>query len=72
MVLDAFEAAHRVAPINDRRWTLIHMMAAHPEQFEPANRLGAIVTAQQPLMYTLANGFQQYIGPDRLVLSPFQ
>jgi predicted amidohydrolase YtcJ len=41
------------------------MMAAHPEQFDRANRLGVIVTAQQPLMYTLTNGFQHYIGRDR-------
>jgi predicted amidohydrolase YtcJ len=65
LVLNAYAAADQAAPIVGRRWTLIHMMFAQPDHFAVANRLGAIVTAQQPLMYSLANGFQQYIGPDR-------
>lgn len=65
LILDAYASVNQTTSIVGRRWTLIHMMAAHPEQFDRANRLGVIVTAQQPLMYTLANGFQHYIGRDR-------
>jgi predicted amidohydrolase YtcJ len=63
--LEAFEAADRVAPIAGRRWTLIHMMLAREDHWSRANRLGLIVTAQQPLVYTLAEGFLKYIGPER-------
>ncbi len=63
--LSAFEAADRVAPIVGRRWTLIHMMLAREDHWARLNRLGLIVTAQQPLLYTLAEGFRKYVGPDR-------
>ncbi len=63
--LDAFEAAAREAPIVGRRWTLIHMMQAREDHWARANRLGLVVTAQQPLLYTLAEGFSKYIGPQR-------
>src|SRR5436305_10328474 len=58
LIMGAYGAANRSTSISGRRWRLIHMMAAHPEQFETANQLGLIVTAQQPSMYTLDNGFQ--------------
>jgi predicted amidohydrolase YtcJ len=63
--LQAFEAADAVTSIKDRRWTLIHMMYARDDHWARANRLGAIVAAQQPLLYTLADGFRTYIGPER-------
>jgi predicted amidohydrolase YtcJ len=63
--LSAFEAADRVAPIGGRRWTLIHMMLARPDHWALANRLKLVVTAQQPLMYSLAQGFLKYVGPER-------
>ena len=63
--LSAFEVADRVAPVAGLRWTLIHMMLAREDHWARANRLGLMVTAQQPLLYTLADGFLKYIGPDR-------
>jgi predicted amidohydrolase YtcJ len=63
--LSAFEAADRVAPIGGRRWTLIHMMLAREDHWTRVNRLGLIVTAQQPLLYALADGFRKYVGSDR-------
>jgi predicted amidohydrolase YtcJ len=63
--LQAFGVANQAAPIVGRRWTLIHMMYARADQWAAANRLGVIVTAQQPLLYTLADGFRTYIGADR-------
>jgi predicted amidohydrolase YtcJ len=63
--LEAFEAANAAASIAERRWTLIHMMQARQDHWLRANRLGLIVTAQQPLLYTLADGFLKYIGPER-------
>jgi predicted amidohydrolase YtcJ len=64
-VLDAYEAAHVAAPLNGRRWALIHMMAARPEHFPRARAMDLIITAQQPLQYTLAAGFRKYWGPER-------
>jgi predicted amidohydrolase YtcJ len=63
--LSAFEAADRMTPIVGRRWTLIHMMLAREDHWPRANRLGLIVTAQQPLLYALAEGFRKYVGPER-------
>jgi predicted amidohydrolase YtcJ len=63
--LSAFEEADRVASIRDGRWTLIHMMRAREDHWARVNRLKVIVTAQQPLVYTLAQGFLKYIGADR-------
>ena len=63
--LTAFESADQAAPIRGLRWTLIHMMLAREDHWARANRLGLIVTAQQPLLYTLAEGFRKYIGPER-------
>jgi predicted amidohydrolase YtcJ len=65
LVLDGYEAANHTASIGDLRWTLIHMMYAREDHWERANRLGLVVTAQQPLQYTLADGFRHYIGPER-------
>ncbi|MBV9172010.1 MAG: amidohydrolase [Chloroflexi bacterium] len=64
-VLDGYAAAHAEVGIDGLRWTLIHMMYAREDHWERANRLGLVVTAQQPLQYTLADGFRRYIGPDR-------
>ncbi len=64
-VLDAYEAAHAAAPLTGRRWALIHMMAAQPEHFPRARALDLVITAQQPLQYTLAAGFRKYWGPER-------
>jgi predicted amidohydrolase YtcJ len=41
------------------------MMLARQDHWPRANRLGLIITAQQPLLYTLADGFVKYIGPER-------
>jgi predicted amidohydrolase YtcJ len=63
--LQAFTLANDTASIVGRRWTLIHMMYAREDHWATANRLGAIVTAQQPLLYALADGFRTYIGGER-------
>ncbi|WP_033290294.1 amidohydrolase [Amycolatopsis jejuensis] len=64
-VLTAFEAAHRTHSIADRRWTLIHMMYPRPDHWSRVRALGLTVTAQQPLHYALAAGFQHYLGAER-------
>jgi predicted amidohydrolase YtcJ len=65
LTLDAFDTANAAASILGRRWTLIHMMQAREDHWTRANQLGLVVTAQQPLLYTLADGFLKYIGPER-------
>jgi predicted amidohydrolase YtcJ len=64
-VLSAYQAANNVASIHDKRWTLIHMMAARLDHWDRVNELRLAITAQQPLMYSLAVGFQKYLGPER-------
>ena len=64
-VLEAYAAVDATTPIRDNRWTLIHMMLARPDHWEEVNRLGLAITAQQPLMYSLAAGFLKYLGPER-------
>ena len=41
------------------------MMLAREDHWARANRLGLVVTAQQPLVYSLAEGFLKYVGPER-------
>jgi predicted amidohydrolase YtcJ len=41
------------------------MMLAQEDHWALANRLHLIVTAQQPLVYSLAEGFLKYIGAER-------
>ena len=55
----------RVQSIADRRWTLIHMMYPRADHWSRARKLRLSVTAQQPLQFSLAGGFQHYIGPER-------
>src|SRR5262249_53331117 len=64
-VLDAYEAVHAVSPLPGKRWTLIHLMRARPEHFDRAREMGLIITAQQPLMYSLGAGFVRYWGAER-------
>lgn len=64
-VLDAYANVHAQSPIRGKRWTLIHMMRARPEHLPRAREMGLVITAQQPLMYALAGGFQKYWGSTR-------
>ena len=41
------------------------MMYPRENHWPRANALGLVVTAQQPLLYTLADGFRHYLGPGR-------
>jgi predicted amidohydrolase YtcJ len=65
MVLDAYAAADAARSLKGRRWTLVHMMYARDDHWDAANRLELVVTAQQPLMYALADGFVKYLGSER-------
>ncbi len=64
-VLDGFEATNARRSIVGRRWTLHHMILPHPEHAEVVHRLGLVVAAQQPLMYSLAPGWLKYWGRER-------
>jgi predicted amidohydrolase YtcJ len=64
-VLSAYRAVNGAIPIVDKRWTLVHMMAARPDHWDLVNELRLAITAQQLLMYSLAAGFLKYLGPDR-------
>jgi predicted amidohydrolase YtcJ len=64
-VLEAYEEVNAAAPVADKRWTLVHMMAARPDHWDLVNKLRLAITAQQPLQFSLAAGFLKYIGPER-------
>ncbi len=65
MVLDVYRQVDEAVSIAEKRWTLIHMMAAKPDHFALVNQLRLAITAQQPLMFSLAAGFLKYLGPER-------
>jgi predicted amidohydrolase YtcJ len=64
-VLAAFADVDRSVDLSDRRWSLIHMMCARDDQWSEVRRLGLTVTAQQPLVYALGEGFSHYLGEER-------
>ena len=49
-VLDVWEEVARRHPIHDRRWVLVHLNAATPEQLARIRRLGAVATTN-PISY---------------------
>jgi hypothetical protein len=49
-VLDVWEDVARRHPIRDRRWVLVHLNAATPEQLARIRRLGAVATTN-PISY---------------------
>ena len=49
-VLDVWEDVARRHPIHDRRWVLVHLNAATPEQLARIRRLGAVATTN-PISY---------------------
>jgi predicted amidohydrolase YtcJ len=66
MVLDAFEAADREAPIGGRRWSLMHALFVTPEMNERARRLGLVISAQQLLVYAFAPTMIECWGDERM------
>lgn len=70
-VLDAWEAADRVAPIRHLRWVLVHLNAAGPEEAARIRRLGAVVTTN-PISYLWRSGADEArrIGGDAGRLLP--
>jgi predicted amidohydrolase YtcJ len=49
--LAAYEAIDREVPIHDRRWVVIHVNQATPEQLERMKRLGVVATATPGFLY---------------------
>jgi hypothetical protein len=49
--LSAYEAIDREVPIRDRRWILVHVNAATPEQLRRMKALGVVVTATPSFLY---------------------
>ncbi|MFF1831090.1 amidohydrolase [Paenarthrobacter sp. NPDC058040] len=64
-VLAAFTDLNRIIPIAGLRWSLIHMMNPRDDHWDQVRRLGLTVTAQQPLVYALGEGFVHYLGDER-------
>ncbi|WP_248763347.1 amidohydrolase [Pseudarthrobacter sp. SSS035] len=65
MVLDAYEKANVLKPLEGQRWTLIHMLYPHSEHWDRVNALGVGIAAQEPLHFALGSGFAEYLGSDR-------
>lgn len=66
MVLDAVEAAHGDAPIDKRRYTLIHAYFADPQTAARAARLGVCVDTQPAWYYKDGDALADALGQKRL------
>jgi hypothetical protein len=61
-VLRAYEAVHAQVPIDEKRWVIIHVIEATPEQLQRIKRLGLVATVTPNFMYMAADRF----GLDKL------
>ena len=61
-VLRAYEAIAERAPIQERRWVIIHVIDATPEQLRRIKQLGLVATVTPNFMYMASDRF----GLDRL------
>ena len=64
LVLDAYEAADEVAPLDGRRWVIEHGFIPRPDQFPRMRALGLAVSAQDHL-YLAAPSLVEYWGEER-------
>ena len=60
--LSAYEAADREVPIRDRRWILVHVNSATPEELARMKTLGVVVTTVPGFLYLAGDRY----GLDRL------
>ena len=65
VTLDAYEAAvEEQGPVNDKRWTVEHVLLIHPDQVERMKKMSILVSAQaQP--YWEASIMREYWGDKR-------
>jgi len=62
-VLRAYEAIDAQVPIRDRRWVMIHVIEATPDQIQRMKALGVIATVTPNFMYMASDRFNlQQIG----------
>ena len=62
-VLRAYEAIDAQAPIRDKRWVMIHVIEATPDQIQRMKALGVIATVTPNFMYMASDRFNlQQIG----------
>ena len=64
LVLEAYEAAHRDAPITEKRWAIEHAFVAQPDQLPRMRELGLHISAQDHL-YLAAPSLRKYWGTER-------
>jgi predicted amidohydrolase YtcJ len=63
-VLDALAASHQVAPVSDRRFTLIHAYFPTPAAVARCRQLGVVVDTQSYLYYRDADTLADVYGHD--------
>jgi predicted amidohydrolase YtcJ len=61
-VLRAYEAIHDQVPIDGRRWVIIHVIEARPQQLARIRRLGLVATVTPNFMFMASDRF----GLDKL------
>ncbi|HJZ20030.1 MAG TPA: amidohydrolase family protein [Bradyrhizobium sp.] len=57
-VIRAFEAINAQIPIVDRRWVMIHVVEATPDQLRRMKALGVVVTVNPNFMYMAGDRFE--------------
>ena len=61
-VLRAYEAIHEQVPIDGKRWVIIHVIEARPQQLARMRRLGVVATVTPNFMFMASDRF----GLDKL------
>ena len=64
LVLDAYEAAHAEAPLDDLRWVIEHGFIPREDHFQRMRELGLVVSVQDHL-YIAAPSLIEYWGEER-------
>lgn len=62
LVLDCYEQVHAEAPIDDRRWVMVHCQFPSAANMAAIRRLGAVVVAQTVFLYSMGIGYVKYLG----------
>src|ERR1043166_9407406 len=67
MLLDAYEAADRIASIKDRRFTVTHGNFPNPAAIARARKLGVLFDIQPFWLYLDGSAIKDVFGPDHMI-----
>ena len=68
-VIRAYEAIDSEVPIRERRWVMIHVTEATPQQLRRMKALGVVATVNPGFMYMAADRFGLRVGLTWLLMA---